>query len=164
MEHHNIDQFSIATKGNIAKLALLMDRVANMQHAGFDMMMYYSGGDVEELAEKSAARTLTKLTEHDCKTTACAAGWAYVSPEFATERDRAGSFDSFLDNTFCCGPQGESHSIIFTWLFSAMWAVLDNSAKGVAARARYMLFWGVPIIGDGVLPEDLPKLYKDYLK
>lgn len=166
MEHFEVKDLSKFVKANVAKLAVLMDDIAKRPKAGFDMMCYYSDNVIEELAINKPERAV-RVLHHDCQTTACAAGWAYVSPAFEAARQKYPSLEDFIKHAFGteCNDYFDRGNQIFSWLFSSAWNIIDNTPQGVAARARYMLTHGVPKQEMWTMDnKEVRALYKEFLK
>jgi hypothetical protein len=133
----------------LAKLADFLDTVPSGQ---FDM----------ELFRRDDIHTKDLYT---CDTAGCAMGWATSiirSDVVDRFRNRSGgiNFHSIADMYYGCGYFTYA-SNTFEFLFGSCWRCIDNTPEGAAARIRYFLDKGLPIVANY---EEAVELYKPYIK
>ncbi len=88
----------------------------------------------------------------DCGTTACALGWgpaAGIIPSPDTFKNGTMYWNRYFltdfmgrklpEKGFMFIYDDEEADAVFAWCFDERWAPIDNTAKGAAARIRYML-------------------------
>lgn len=140
-------------RNRLMKLANLLDMVPKKS---FDMRTYRTGSYGDHHVP--------------CGTAGCAVGWA---PSIMTERQLGSVLDH--DGEISFPKVSERHlginidSFLWSFLFSAYWSKVDNTAKGAAARIRYFLNHGLPDLSNVNFQSErdlrnLTELYKPYIK
>jgi len=127
---------------NFAKLADKLDTVPDDSER-FDMTDYFAG---------SVSRYI-KLGTVPCGTCACAAGWGPaagipVPPEvlhhdsnwlYWTGYISIQFFGLSIDDDDDYDEWGDEENEVYRWCFDDAWRQFDNTARGAAARIRWML-------------------------
>lgn len=105
------------------------------------------------------------LLSAECGTVGCAVGWGPHAgiAKLITENWNEYSCRCFLeyfDNKRGIDFGGKNP--IWTWMFSAKWALTDNSRRGAALRILYLLEFGMPENYQDQWEGDAPLCYIDY--